>query len=313
MIKYINNNRGSSLIMIIVIMAIMMILSTTIMKVALAENNFAVKQENKLKAYYIARAGAQSVTEYMIHNPNGDAEEMLDKVSDWNEQIGGGKFQVSVEHDTDNNVVNITSTGEYRNQKQEAKIRITTSSNGVGGIFDHAIAARSDITVDSNGNKTVIDGSVATKEGVIDIDKAESGDQIVDPDLVFPPIEEPDSYDFTYGDIDLNGGPGIEIDSDINDPDPVHVYTKSITLKNTSIKITGSGVVHMYVDGNINLETSSSFDVADDAKLYIYVIGTRTVKLIGNGAQNNIFLYAPDSDILWNNSQPNNDVRRNVF
>jgi hypothetical protein len=312
MFKYLNNNKGSALAMVLIIMLVMIILGTALINTAVAENKFAKHHEDKLQAYYIARSGAQAIAEYMLKDANGDAADFIGKTSDWNSQVGGGSFQVTVEDDTVNNVVNIISLGEFNSHQETANIRVTRSSDGVGGIFQYAIAAKNNISVSSNGNQTEIHGSIATKEGTVSIGNAVvTNDIVYDPEMLFPPITLPPNrdpaiaYDEILGNININNSTGPIIAS--SSSAPKYISAGNIILQNSEFQVTGNGVVHLYVEGNIDLRTNSKFNVANTAKLYIYVSGNRTIKIIGNGAQNNIFLYAPDSHVEWNNAQPNND------
>lgn len=314
MFSYLNGRKGSALVVVLIVMAVMSVLGTTVLRIAVAENNFTARQENKMQAYYIARSGAQAIAEYMIKDANNNAHDFINQgESVLNTQIGGGGFKVTVSDDIINNVVNIVSVGEYNGIEQQIKIRVTRSVSGLGGIFQHAIAAKKSITVDNEaGTNIVITGSIAVAVAPTEIDVINLGThgvvtngKIYDPNLIFPTIVEPIKripkidYDETHGEIDLKNDSLTIPSSDVK---PTYVYADSITIKNGEILVTGNGVVHMYVNGDINLDTGSKFNIAKDAKLYIYVIGKRTITFTGDGAQNNVFLYAPDSNITWNNA-----------
>ena len=318
MFYHLTNKKGSALVIVLLIMVVMSILGTAVLRIALAETKFASHQEDKIQAYYIARSGAQATAEYMIKDANNDAHEFIEPESDLESGlrgsglIGGGDFEVTVSGDIANNVVNIVSVGEYNGIQQQAKIRVTRSFDGLGGIFQHAIAAKQGILVSGDGNKTEIVGTIATKEDAIVLEKAEStGDPVYDPNLIFPPIVLPPDRTPTAIPYNLELG-NIAVDTTVqpinsSEDAPTYVSTGSIYRQNNTIDVIGKGVVHMYVSGNITMATNSKFNVSDYAKLYVYVVGERTVSLSGNGSQNNIYLYAPDSHIEWNNAQPSND------
>jgi Tfp pilus assembly protein PilX len=293
------NQDGSTMIMVLMVMVVLLILGTALIGTSIAENKFAAKNEDRIQAYYIARTGAQSVAEYIIY---GDAADIIGKTSEPNTQIGGGTFTVSIDEDAENNIYNIISVGQYNETTQTAKIRITTTGSGVGGIFQYAIAAKSSINIgNASGSGLNVVGAAAAKLGPVDlgIHGSASGGTIVDSTLIFPPIEVPETFDLTYSSITSN----LTIASDSSAL--LNVSVGSINLgNNKSITITGDGIVHMYVDGNITFGTQSSFSVADEARLYIYVTGSRTISLSGRGAQNNVFIYAPDSTINFNNASP---------
>ena len=304
--KCLTNKRGIAFVWVLIAMLVLPILTIAVLNVAVAENKFAARQEDKLQAYYIARSGALAIAEHMLLD-HGGATGLVGKMSDWNNQIGGGRFMVTISEDA-NRVVDVVSVGEHSGVQQTARIRLTRSEGGIGGVFQHAIAARNNISVANvAGTGINITGSVATRNGSIDLGLHGSVTRrVIDPNMIFPPIVAPPNrnppilYNFTYE----------KIDTDQTIPaagTPIYVRVGSIDLKNETITIASNRIVHMYVFGNINMETDSRFDVPPTSRLYIYVVGERTIKLSGNGSQNNVFLYAPDSNIEWNNAQPNND------
>ena len=301
------NKKGHSLPAVIIITAILFILLAAAIQISAAENIFTGKNEDKVKAYYIARSGAHSIAEYMLNDP-GNASDLIGKTSDVNTQVGGGSFTVSVEEDVSNNVIIITSVGEFNGVQQTAKVKVARTGSGVGGIFNHAIVAKENVSVvNTSGQGIEITGSVASQSGTISLGTHgyASGGVLIDENIIFPPIVEPPdrdpaiSYDHVYSVITTN----LTITSDENNPK--YVYATGVTLQNETVTISGNGVVHLFVDGDIDMGTNSRFN-APTGKLYIYVIGNRTVKLWGAGSQNNVYIYAPDSDISWNNAQPNN-------
>lgn len=306
-----NKRKGSALVMVLIIMLVLSILGTAIMRVAVAENNFAKRNEDRLQAYYIARSGAQAIAEYMIKDNYNDADAFIGKESEPNSQVGGGEFKVSVSKDPSNGEVSVTSIGDYNGVKQEARLIMTSSPSGQGGIFQYAIAAKSGITTDNNAGEGVkIVGPVATRDGDIFLgsNSTKPEEEIVkDPNLIFPPIVPPPeksppfNYDLILGKI--TSSPSTITSSNVK---PLYIKTEDITGNNIKIKVTGNGVVHMYVHGDIELGGgNSSFDVDITAKVYIYVIPTKPnpqVVFRGAGNQNNIFLYAPDSEVIWNNA-----------
>jgi type II secretory pathway pseudopilin PulG len=301
--EYLSNNRGSTMIMVLMVMVVLLILGTALMSTSVADNRFAAKNEDRIQAYYIARTGAQAVAEYIIH---GEASEIIGKTSEPNTQIGGGSFTVTVEEDADNNVYNIISVGEYNDTTQTAKIRISSTGSGVGGIFQYALVAQSEIEMDNSaGTGLTIVGSAGAKDGPIFLgSKNTSIPQDIESTLIFPPIVTPDSFDLVYTTISNS----ITIESNAENPLNISVGSIDFSNNNRIINITGDGIVHMYIDGDIDFGADSGFLVADTAKLYVYVTGSRTISL--RGVQNanyskNLMIYAPESDIDFNNASKN--------
>jgi hypothetical protein len=112
-----------------------------------------------------------------------------------------------------------------------------------------------------------------------------------------------------YGEIDLgnqNDSVNTVVDSNLSiSSTATLVSMEGINFGSKKyITVTGNGIVHLYVDGDITLGTQSGFVVNTNAKLYVYVTGTRSIVLSGKGSQNNVFLYAPDSSVKFQNAQP---------
>lgn len=302
--KAIRNDKGSTMIVVLLVMVVLMILGVVIMNTSVAENKFAKKNEDRIQAYYIARSGAQTVAEYII---NGEGEDLIGKTSDPNTQIGGGTFTVTVAEDTSNDLINITSVGEYNGTTQTAKIGISTTGGGPGGIFQYAIAAVNSVTLaGGNGNGTNVEGDLVYKNasGSISLDKASYNNKVSndppthDPNLIFPEIVPPTTYNETYPTITSSR----TINSSINAPKFVSVGT--IDLGGSSnLNITGDGIVHMYVTGTISSGGNSSITVSPQAELYVYVIGNGTVHFSGSSTAGAIFLYAPNSLVKFTNAQ----------
>lgn len=308
------NKKGSALVLVLIFMVVLTVLGTAVMGIAVTENRMSIYQENKMQAYYLARSGAQSVAEYMITDPHNNAIKMLNHTSADVTPMDNGKFFVDVSNDPSSKSALIVATGTYRGVEQQVSVQVTYSSDGVGGIFDHAVVAQNGITSQGGGgNNITITGSVATKTGEIVISDGSNtitGGKVIDPDLYFPPVVEPDEdedgvpdYDFIFDTI--NDSETFHSTSD----DPLHIFAKNIELKNDSITVTGDGIVHLYVQESVLVDTNASFDISEDAKLYVYIIGQMddpaeesTFVWKGSGEVSNVFVYAPNSAVNWNNA-----------
>lgn len=305
---FIKSESGSVLAMTLIVMLVLGILGTVLLNISLAENKFANHNEDKMQAYYIARSGAQAVAEYMVQDNNDDAVDIIGFSTVANDQIGGGEFSLDVQEDaTDSNTINIVSTGTYNGITQTAKIQVTKTSEGIGGLFNHAIVAKNNISVLASGQGINIDGTIATIDGTINLGNgyskgAEENVALVLPDVVIP---EDDEIDKKFGVINSN------LDLPTNDTSPLDgkyiYYSTGINLQNEIIRVT-SGVVHLFVDGNVDVGPNSALTANVGAKLYIYVHGDRTVELWGSTSNNNVYIYAPDSDISWNNANPTGSI-----
>ena len=287
-------------------MVVLMILGTAVLKVAVAENRFSKKSEDKIQAYYVARAGAQAVAEYMIEDAHRDASELVGKTSAVTEHSDmGGQFQVTVSEIPSSNNLSIISTGEFNGVKQTAKILLEGSDSGIGGIFNHALAVKESITVSNNaGNNITITGTVASN-GDINLGNQSTLDPskiFKNQNLIFPAIVVPTGVTVTnLGTINLQNKE-TSAKLSVSSGGKTYYRANSITVKDNSIDVTGKGSVHLYVYGDIDLDTKSNFNVSNDVLFYIYIIGEKNVTFSGKGDQNNVMVYAPDSTITWNNA-----------
>lgn len=300
--ELIKNESGSALAMTLIVMLVLSILGTVMLNMSLAENKFANHNEDKIQAYYIARSGAQSIAEYMVQDNNDDATDIVGYSSSSNNQIGGGEFTIDVQEDpTDSDIVNIVSTGIYNGTTQTVKINLTKTSEGIGGIFDHAIVAKNNVSVASNGNKVDIQGTIASIDGTVVLDKGsalgiEEGTPLVLPDVVIPDDEDIDD-DLGLIDVTLN----LPITS--NSSKEYVYYSNGINIQNENLTVVEEdAVVHLFVEGDINIDTNSALTAVESAKLYVYVKGSYTIEFKGNISNNNVYIYAPESDITWNNA-----------
>lgn len=322
-----HREQGSALAVTLIIMVVLTILGTAFLNLSVAENRFANRSEDRLQAYYIARSGAQSVAEYMVEDHNNDATQMVGHTSVVNTQIGGGSFTVAVEQDPGNaNIVNITSIGTYRGVSQTSKIQVSKTSTGVGGLFNHALVAKGNInTASGSGQGISIQGSVATINGTISNNlngKYTAAGSGVDSTIILPDIVMP-SGAISLGALNYNNAGTITFprtgDAYVTKPSGVREYTyhaDSISIQNTTISIVDNSgltpngnlpnvVVHIYVDGNITMATNSQLTAAGNTLLYVYCKGS-TVTLSGSGENNNVYIYAPNANISWQNAQNHN-------
>lgn len=291
-------NSGSALVTVLVVMMIMMVLGTSILSLSVNENRFAKSNENQLQAYYVARSGAQAIAEYMIQDGGANAASLIGKTSDVNSQVGGGTFQVTVAEEVATNSVIITSVGNYEGKKETVKVRLAKSNVS---LFDNAILALKEIEA-NNGQGTVITGSVSSMGGIslIDLNKAVATNGInPPPDITLPTIVPPATYHTVLGNqtaaltINVTGG------------ETKNVFAQSLNFKNGGLTVSGNGVVHLYVQGNITLDTKGFLTAGNDAQLYVYVIGAdTTITLQGCGSSNNVGIYAPNSILTWESAQP---------
>ncbi len=120
-----NNKKGSALAATIIILLVLSILVSGFLTISLAESKTAMRSEKKKQAYYIAKAGAEAVSKYIIDNP-GRAEGLINDPISNSQALGNGTFKVDVTGSI-NNVVNVESIGTVDNISQKVLLTLIPS------------------------------------------------------------------------------------------------------------------------------------------------------------------------------------------
>lgn len=287
--------KGAALAMTLITMAVLMIFGTVFLNVSSAENKFSERSEDKAQAYYIARAGAQSVAESLIKGDN--AEFIIGKTSE-SYSFGGGEFTVDVSEPVvhDNTMeIDIASVGTFNDVHQKVTIRVEGSAQGAG-MFSNAFYAFGDIDGGLNGAE--IAGDIEAG-GTIDLNNVPDNVKITFP-VIYPeiPITVPV---FTSEDT-------INITSPIIINAPTYKKVTGISLKNNEVlEINGSGVVSLFLYGNT--EIKGDIIISSNSQLHIYVMGNNTFTFQGSAdSKGKIFIYAPNGNVNFA-SVTNSDLK----
>ena len=160
--KHLKNKKGMTYIMVILILAVGSILVASMFKIALNEDKQAIVQSDNMKAYNIARAGADIMVYRMLtlHRDywnDFDAIQTTDSIP-----FKDGTFTVSVE-EISNTEFEIVSTGSYEtaNQIVRAVVEIDTYSDWLYGIF--AMDSMEDIQLGYLSSQIGSPGSIGFK------------------------------------------------------------------------------------------------------------------------------------------------------
>lgn len=138
--KPIRNEKGVALIYVILVMTVGIILVAGMMTVSLAETKQTVYQTDQMKAYYIARAGAESMVYRMRTIDSSYWDDFNTEQTTNPTSFGDGTVAVSVKRTGAKFYV--VSTGTYRgaNQKVTAVLKYNPHTS-----LDYAIYAKSPI------------------------------------------------------------------------------------------------------------------------------------------------------------------------
>lgn len=226
-----HNEQGSALLLAIIITMILLVLGGALASFSLIEKGQVGRDEGDLKAYYIARSGADLVAQAVLENED-DFEDIKGKTTK-PVTLGQGSFTAKIEPISSG--ARIVSTGVVGNRKRTVSLVL----EGVSSIpsIDHAIYAKGKLDMYEG---VAIAGDVATSSSDRPSITMKGGTSINgEPSsghsgTVFVPTNVPDEY--IEDSVDRNGnvieGGIVKKDipqyNDINFPD-----TPSITL-NTS-------------------------------------------------------------------------------
>lgn len=161
----IKNETGYALVLVLVVMLALFMLGTALIGVSTSQVREAVKQQERVQAYYLAYSGANAVVEWVMNGgdvPDGKAGPV---------ELDVGSFEVEVEEV--GNQLTITSHGTVDGFKETVVVTLTRQTGGTGGGFpfptDMAVFSMSDGstgTVIKLSGSTSIIGSVGTNSAV---------------------------------------------------------------------------------------------------------------------------------------------------
>lgn len=232
--KWIKDESGVALVYVLVIMTVVFLLVGGIVTVTMAENQQTLYQAEEISAYYVARAGAESmVTELKRMNKvkfaQFDAQQVAtaaNVIDTDGDGIGDeGSAEVSVEKIGDRYL--ITSTGTFSGAQAEVKLWMSYSEYTE---FDFAAYAKEQIGDSGNDSNAVNVGEISgiiSSGGNIYYKDADVSNGNINPDDVVPfksksiPFSTPDTTTF-YSDISQS----------FNNPNGAMVLTESTILTN---------------------------------------------------------------------------------
>ncbi len=176
------DNNGSILVFMFIILAIIIILIGTIGHFAISEVQQTKYNENKLKAYYIARSGADAVSTYILNGNN--ITTVIGETSNENNSIGDGSFTVKVV-DAGAGVIRIISTATVAtNISETITVELHSGSSLSFAEFDKAIFSEDLIDITGSGTVNGDVGINSNDDNIITLDGGAliNGDIFVGPE-----------------------------------------------------------------------------------------------------------------------------------
>ncbi len=300
------HNKGFIMITTSLILVVLLVLSAFVLTFMLNERHQSIQEENKMAAYYIARAGAEATEKAIFNMADGEIEKLMEKLNKSpkplkvnldNLDFENGDLEVELEKVESSDNIRIVSKGRAflgKDKKgNDSYVEVIVRKVIVGERvadkieLNYAIFAASkliisgnpnvegDIGIGKNGEK-VISGKINLKNGRI-----REGIEVAYPLMDFPDIPSVDKVDgsasvksigesveFSQGLVTFDN---VEIDTIKGDID---IIVNSISF-NKDLIIKGSGKVRLFVKNQIYFNDNSSKinKNGDPNKLEIYYYG----------------------------------------
>lgn len=108
-----NDDRGAAMAVALLVVLVLSLLGAALWQYFMVDTNHVIRDERGMQAYYIARAGADAISKYIMKNPNSLTDtEMETFISNLNSAsvINNGSNEVTVENDNVKGKFKITFT-----------------------------------------------------------------------------------------------------------------------------------------------------------------------------------------------------------
>ncbi|SKB37713.1 PilX N-terminal [Acetoanaerobium noterae] len=292
--------KGGALVFTLLVMLIMTILGTTLLQISLAENKMAIRDKNRIEAYYLARAGVETTAAYLIDNatPEADINQIVDKKSD-EISYGKGTFNVELIKDptAGSHSIIVKGTGTVNGVSENATLEVNIQGVPGGPAFEYGLFAMGNIYLSGSANiagDTGSNGSIGQSNG----QNRFNGDTDSNLNKQYPPPVFPTDPD-TASNQSYGNNSNVSYNMSVN---KIRTYNELSAGQNTELTInTGSNnpaKPAVLVVGTLNFPKSEII-VNGTNPLYIYVKKEATLSVVNSpGSSNKLFLFMADGASL---------------
>ncbi|MDF2546494.1 MAG: hypothetical protein K0R93_1392 [Anaerosolibacter sp.] len=307
--KAFKNKKGSSLVLIIIVMAVLSILGAALLQVSLAENNFAIHEEKRLKAYYIARAGAEAASTW-IEDPTHTLSTIdtlissnTTNVDKWT-TFADGRFKISFSGDKYKPTIH--SVGEYSGVEQ--KVNLALEKNY---FFDSTVTVTNSLHIDQPNCE--VTGSVS-RTPTASITGYTSNISVQPPKITNRTFPEPSDPVLLEADptlswpplgFNINSGDGyadrkfdaVNLGSDtyyINLSGDMKIQFNSLSGNNANIYVTGNGTLSLYTN---SIYFKGNLFTGPNAKTILNIFNSGTLDFQTGNSEFQGFIYGPGADM----------------
>jgi hypothetical protein len=319
------NDKGAALIVTVMAFAVLAILSVVFITISTQERKLATIEEQKMKAYYIARSGADTAAASLIDNIGtapSKARQLLEAAnpSTITGNYGGGSFTVVATQQGSN--IRLVSTGVFNNIQSVVILNLQRLTSDE--VFNRVIFTNSTGTL--NLDSVTVNGDIETRgsivlgpaSGSVGNPPITNSDRIFESPVFPPAVPNPPSYTYTtgivtasaeYSDISLGTHEPLTFDTSGGD---LHIVVNDFTTK-SDIIIQGSGRLFLYIRNSADLQTPQVYN-DNPSKLIVLLADGCSFSVQANGNFNG-YIYGPGADISLLSSQTviNGSIIGNVF
>lgn len=315
--------KGAALAATLITAVVISIFAAVLLSIGENQKKTSAREENKLKAYYLAKSGVQATVDYIQRNPT-KVSSMMNQESDISTIDGiPGSFKVSVtELEGSNNHILVSATATVNGVESVSQMSmLKTEIDNTEMIFNQALYANGDIEVKGSSK---IKGDVRSGKSVKK-QKEENieGNMISNSPLDLPTIPVPEgledkgsidvnknatttiSESGKYSSIKMKGNTTLVFDTR-NTGDTTSFKTISIAVdefemaknNSSSIKIIGNGNVVIFAKNVAKIMGSINAD-GQASQLLIVVSDDCSFSMAGNSKNESahLFIYAPKASI----------------
>lgn len=162
-IKNIKNEQGAALAYVVIVMTVVFLLMGAMISISMGENDQAMYQTDYMKAYYIARAGAESMAMEMERMDNKVYEQFLDEQVAEASSVLSGEGDLEVRVHKDGEKYRVSSLGAYKNTQASVDIIMSYRDRTEMDFGVYAKDAMSDVQVKDFTGQLASGGSIDFK------------------------------------------------------------------------------------------------------------------------------------------------------
>ena len=279
------NRKGMALPIVIMVLLVVTIVGFTILAVALGEARQVAYQDKHMQAYYLAKSGADVVSNFILEHPKPtDINPLVNAgKSDANSEMSNGTFEVEVKTVGSINQLVVESKGTVHDV--DATLKLYIRKLDLNAMLDKAIYSNRALDIK---NMIVTEGDIQSGE---DIKYTPPGSHNEFLETAYP--YSPRTMELDWGpatsgltqlaslpaDRIINGscilpetvdlGIGDNLTFKTNNTDMV-VVANNLSIKD-SIIIQGTGTVFLYVENNMTVQTNGDINTAPANQFFVFL------------------------------------------